>query len=404
MKKSRWLLALLLTLSLVAAACGEDEGGGGGGGEGEALEKIPVTLYGQGAWSGPYSYLVTPSFQGAQMRIDELNADENFPAEITLEEADTQGDPANAPPVVEKATTDPNTVAIIGPNFSGESAASGDTYEEAGIPFITPSATATSLAEEGWTYWWRACGNDAGQGGLAGEFIVSEKPSSLFVAHDKSDYGQPLAETVAETAEKGGIDVADIQGVEAGAEDYSSLISAIEDSGADYFFFGGYDADFGKIAKQARDSGLDIPFMSGDGSLSSTFLDLAGAGAEGVTLIAPTNISGDFVDKYNEEAGGEASSVPVYAAEGYDVASLIGEGITQAREDGAETPEDIRAGIQSYMESLIDGETYEGEAKTYAYDDKHELAAGDIADLFYLYEATPDGIEPLGSAAEVIGG
>jgi branched-chain amino acid transport system substrate-binding protein len=403
MKKSRWLLALLLALSLIAAACGGDDEGEPAG-DGEALEKVPVTVYFQGALSGPFSYLVTPAFQGAQIHVDELNADENFPAEITLEEADTQGDPEKAPPVVERAATDTNTVAVIGPAFSGESAASGDTYEESAIPFITPSATATSLAEEGWTHWWRACGNDAAQGGLAGEFILAEEPSSLFVAHDKSDYGQPLAETVADTVEKGGVEVADIQGVESGAEDFSSLISAIEDSGADYFFFGGYDADFGKIAKQARDSGLDIPFMSGDGSLSSTFVDLAGDGAEGVTLIAPTNISGDFVAKYNEESGGEASSVPVYAAEGYDVAGLIGEGITQAREEGAETPEDIRAGIQTYMESLAAGETYEGEAKTYSYDDKHEVAAEDPAELFYLYEAKPGEISPLGNAAEVIGG
>jgi ABC-type glycerol-3-phosphate transport system substrate-binding protein len=65
------MVALLGALSLVATACGNDDGGetGGGGGTatGAPVEKIDVTVYGQGAWTGPYNYLVVPSFQAAQM-------------------------------------------------------------------------------------------------------------------------------------------------------------------------------------------------------------------------------------------------------------------------------------------------------------------------------------------------
>lgn len=409
MKRSRWfsVSTAAIALTLVAAACGggEESGGGGGGGGGDQLEKVPVSIYFQGALSGPASYLITPSFQAAQLRFDELNADANFPAEITLEEGDTQGSPDQAPAVVEQASTDPESVAIIGPGFSGESAASGDTYDEAQIPFVTPSATATSLGEEGWEFWFRACGNDAGQGGYAGDYVASVlKPASLFVAHDKSEYGQPLAETVRDTTEKAGVEQVGFEGIESGADDFSSLISSIESSGAEAVFFGGYDFDFGKIVKQARDAGLDIPLMSGDGSLSSTFVDLAGGDAENVTLIAPTNLGGEFIQKYNKEVGGEASSVPVYAGEGYDVATMIGEGIQQAREDGAEEAEDIRAGIKEYLDSLVGGGSFDGVAKTYSWDDKHELTADDPAALFYLYELSGGELKPLGNAAEATGG
>ncbi len=407
MKRSKWFLILsaLLALSLTAAACGDDDGGDGPGTDGDGVDKIPVTVYFQGALSGPFSYLVTPAFQGAQIHIEELNADADFPAEITLEQADTQGDPEKAPPVVQEVVQDSDTVAVIGPAFSGESEASGDTYEENQIPFVSPSATATSLGEKGWQYWYRCVGNDAGQGGFAGEYIATElQPASLYVAHDKSDYGQPLAEEVARVAEEGGVEQAGLQGVESGADDYSALISDLEASEAEAMFFGGYDADFGKIVKQARDSGVEIPLMSGDGSLSSTFLDLAGDGADNVTLIAPTNISGDFVEKYSAEAGGDASSVPVYAAEGYDVAGLIGEGITSAIDGGAEDAVAIREGIKEYLDSLQPGSEYQGVAKTYAFDEQHELAAEDTAELFYLYEVEGGELNPLGSAAELLGG
>ncbi|HEX2241001.1 MAG TPA: branched-chain amino acid ABC transporter substrate-binding protein [Actinomycetota bacterium] len=407
MKRSKWmqLLAVLAALALLAGACGGNGGDGDGDGNGTSVEeKVPVSITFQGALTGPFNYLVIPAFQGAQLRINELNEDPDFPAEITLERGDTQGSGDNAPPVVEEAVSNPDTVAVIGPAFSGESAASGDSYNEAGIPFVTPSATNTALNEEGWDYWYRACGNDAAQGSLAGQYIADTlKPSSLFVSHDKSEYGQPLAETVRDTAEEAGVEIVGFEGVESGAEDFSAFISAVKASGADALFFGGYDADFGKIVKQARDSGVDITMMSGDGSLSSTFLDLAGNGADNVVLIAPTNLSGDFVDKYQGEYGGEASSVPVYAAEGYDVASLLGEGIRSAIEGGAEDAESIRAGIKEYLDGLAPGSEFQGVAKPYAFDDVHEVVAEDPASLFYLYEVTAGELNPLGSAAELLG-
>jgi branched-chain amino acid transport system substrate-binding protein len=401
----RWyaLAASLLAVTVMTAACASDEGDGGGGEQ--AAEKIPVTVYAQGAWTGPFNYLVIPSFQSAQLRFDELNADESYPAEITFKEGDTQGDPANAPQVVDQAVSDPNTVAIHGPGFSGESAASGDTYNEAGIPFVTASATATSLAEEDWDYWYRAVGNDAGQGTLVGQYIVDIlKAQSLFVSHDKSEYGQPLAETVRDTAEKGGVEISGFEGIESGAEDFSALISAVESSGADTFYFGGYDADFGKIVKQARDAGLTIPMMSSDGSLSSTFIDLAGDGANDVHLSAPTDLGSDFIDKYNSEVGGDASSVPVYAAEGYDVASLIGEGIKQAIEDGAEDPESIREGIKEYLDSVTVDSPFQGEAKSYAFDESHEVTAEDPDSIYNFYEVNDGKVESLGTAPQVLGG
>src|SRR5918997_7201930 len=232
MRRTRWLpsTAIAAVVMLVAAACGGGDGGGGGGG-GEAVEKIPVTIYFQGALTGPVNYLVLPSFQAAQVRFDELNADDSFPAEITFKEGHTQGDPANAPQIVEQAVSDPETVAVHGPAFSGESAASGDTYNDAAIPFLTASATATSLREEGWDYWYRAVGNDQGQGALVGQYFVEVlKAKSLFVSHDKQEYGQPLAETVRDTAEQGGVEIAGFEGITTGEEDFSALISAIEAS------------------------------------------------------------------------------------------------------------------------------------------------------------------------------
>lgn len=406
MNRVKWLraMAALAVLALAGSACGEDAGGGGGGGGDGAVEKIPVSIHFQGALTGDYNYLILPSFQAAELRVKELNADPNYPARITLVQGDTQGDPANAPPVIEEAVSDPNTVAVIGPGFSGESEASGKDYNDVGIPFVTPSATNPGLADQGWEYWYRGIADDAGQGDVAGQYLAEVVGAqSVFVAHDKSTYGQGLAEIVQSNLEDAGVDVVDFQGIESGADDFSAFVTTLKNSGADAMFFGGYDADFGKIVAQARGEGVDMEMMSADGSVSTTFLELAGDAAEGVHLVAPSNLSGEFISKYQEEYGGAASSVPIYVAEGYDVTSLLGEGIRSAIEGGASTPEEIREGIKAYLDGLTVEDPYQGVAKSYAFTPDHEIDAKDPASAYYFYRVEGGELRQLGSAPEVLG-
>lgn len=414
--KSRFLrvFAILAVLTVVGAACknssspgGTTSGGatsgtatsGTSGGGTTAAQKIDVTVYFQGAWTGPYNYLVLPSIQGAQLKFKELNAEADFPATVKLAQADTQGSGDNAPPVAATVVQDPNTVAVEGPAFSGESRAVGDTYNQAGIPFVSQSATAVDLDANGWDYWYRTVGNDDLQGGNDGHFIAKIiKSKKLYVADDTSDYGKPLADTVDRTAKGDGVSIVGRQSV-APTDDYSALISDIKASGADTVFYGGYDADFAKLVKQGHDAGLTVKWMSGDGSCSSTFLSSAGDAAEGTYLSIPSNLGGDFVAKYNAAYGSQASAVPVYAAEGYDVAGLLGEGIKEAIADGATTPTDIRTGIKKYLDSLTISNPYKGVSKDIAFTQNHELDAKDPASLLFYYQVKNGKMSPLGSAA-----
>ena len=91
--------------------------------------------------------------------------------------------------------------------------------------------------------------------------------------------------------------------------------------------------------------------------------------------------------------GSEASGVPIYAAEGYDVANLIGEGIKQAIEGGATDVAGIRAGIKTYLDSLTEEAPYVGVAKSYAFDPStHELAATDREAFIFFYTTEPGSI------------
>jgi branched-chain amino acid transport system substrate-binding protein len=308
--------------------------------------------------------------------------------------------------VVTEVVGDPETVGVVGPGFSGESEASGDSYEGAQIPFVTGSATNPILGQKGWTYWYRAIANDDDQGNPAALYLANIlKDKKVFVTHDKSTYGQGLAEVVRDVLGQNGVDVVGFEGVEDTAEDFSALISDVQAAKPEAVYFGGYDYTFGKIVKQAREAGFTGTMMSGDGSLSTTTIDLAGDGLTDVVLTCPCNIAGDFITKYNDAYGGKASTVPIYAAEGYDVATMFGEGIKQAIEGGATTPEEIRVGIKTYLDTITTDSPFQGVAKSYAFDPAtHELAADDRLALIYFYKGTVGKIDLLGAAPDVLGG
>jgi branched-chain amino acid transport system substrate-binding protein len=393
----RWL-ALLAAATLVIASC---RGGGPDGTEETPAGKPQVIVWFQGALTGDFRSLVLHAFQGAQMRIDELNADEGFPAVVTLARADTQGDRVRAPSIAEDVVAESRTVAVIGPAFSGESETSGDLYEAAGIPFVTPSAMDPALADRGWEYWYRTVGTEEDQAQPMGEWMAA-RHTSVFVAHDQSEYGQGLAEAVADAAARGGASIEKVEGI-VPTETYSELIADVEASGAEAFFYGGYDVQTGLIVSQARDAGLDLSIYSGDGSVSTTLLDLAGETATDVFLSCPCNLEGEngFRSRYEDEYG--ESRVPLFAAEGYDAASLIGEGIRSAVEGGADDPETIRAGIKTYLDSLTIEAPFQGVAKSIAFEDDHELAALDRRALIFLYEVEPGSISLQGNGADLLG-
>ncbi|WP_442940312.1 hypothetical protein [Nocardioides sp. B-3] len=62
-------------------------------------------------------------------------------------------------------------MGVVGPAFSGESAAAGPIFAEGGVPTISPSATNPALSTNGWDTFHRALGNDATRGPAAAAYI-----------------------------------------------------------------------------------------------------------------------------------------------------------------------------------------------------------------------------------------
>ena len=160
-----------------------------------------------------------------------------------------------------------------------------EVYQENGIYMITPSATNPKITERGMWNVFRTCGRDDQQGEVAGKYIVDKfKGKKVAIVHDKTTYGQGLADETKKAMAKGGMKEVLYEGVNLGEKDFSALVSKIKASGADLVYWGGLHTEGGLIVRQMRDQGVKAPLMGGDGITSDEFAAIGGPGVEGTLM------------------------------------------------------------------------------------------------------------------------
>jgi branched-chain amino acid transport system substrate-binding protein len=158
-------------------------------------------------------------------------------------------------------------------------------YQENGILQITPASTNPRVTERNMWNVFRTCGRDDQQGSVAGAYILKNfKDKKIAVVHDKTTYGQGLADVTRTTMNKGGMKEVLYEGVNVGDKDYSALVSKVKASGADLIYWGGLYDTGGLILRQLRDQGVRAPLMGGDGITDDEFAAIAGPGAEGTLM------------------------------------------------------------------------------------------------------------------------
>jgi branched-chain amino acid transport system substrate-binding protein len=329
---------------LVLSACGTTDDDDGDGGSDAACD---LTLAFFGPKTGPAAGLGKPIIQGAQLAIDQYNEDAE--CDVKYEQIDSQGSPDQAPSLATNAAGNESIIGIVGPAFSGESAAAGPIFAEAGLPTVSPSATNPGLADNGWDTWHRALGNDATQGPAAAKYIKDVvQAKTVFVMDDASEYGAGLAKIVQD--ELGDL-VVDTDTIQAGQTDFSASVTKINSSNADTVFFGGYYAEAALIISQLREKNFEGTWVVADGVKDQGYLDGAKDAAEGTVITCPCIPATDpavkeFADAYEAEFG-EAPGT--YAAEAYDSANIFLQGIG----DGIDTREDMLAWVNDYDEDGI---------------------------------------------------
>lgn len=197
---------------------------------------------------------------------------------------DDVGDPKQGVSVANKFSAE-GVKFVVGHFNSGVTMPASEVYQENGILAITPASTNPRVTERNMWNIFRACGRDDQQGAIAGDYIVKNfKGKKIAVVHDKTTYGQGLADETRKVMNKGGIKEVLYEGINLGDKDFSALVSKIKATGADLVYWGGLFTEGGLLVRQMRDQGVKAVLMGADGITSDEFAAIGGPGVEGTLM------------------------------------------------------------------------------------------------------------------------
>jgi branched-chain amino acid transport system substrate-binding protein len=241
-----------------------------------------------GPITGPNAAFGAQLKNGVEQAVEDINAAGGILGQkITVSVGDDVSDPKQGVSVANKFVGD-GVKLVVGHFNSGVTMPASDVYAENGILFITPSATNPKITERGLWNAFRTCGRDDQQGAVAAEYIVKNlKDKKIAVVHDKTTYGQGLADETKKAMNAAGVREVMYEGVNTGEKDFSALVSKLKAAGADFLYWGGLHTEGGLIVRQMRDQGLKTVMISGDGITTDEFATIGGPGVEGTLMTFP---------------------------------------------------------------------------------------------------------------------
>ncbi|HEV7429451.1 MAG TPA: ABC transporter substrate-binding protein [Thermoanaerobaculia bacterium] len=336
MRKNAIIFVSLAVLSFGLLGCPPKESGGtataaGGGGD------ILVGEY--GSMTGGQATFGQSTHNGIMMAADEVNAAGGINGrKVKILSEDDQSKPEEAPNAVQKLISQNNVLAIIGEVASSASIAAAPICQLNKVPMITPSSTNDEVTRKG-DYIFRICFTDSYQGEYQAVFAdqwcsMNGKPKSMAMLTDvKSDYSQGLKKVVTAKFTALGGKVVGTQGYAQGDSDFHSQLTALKATNPSIIYVPGYYTDIGQIAIQARDLGITVPLLGGDGWESPRLIEIGGKSLEGCIYSNhyfygdPSPVVSTFVQKYKQRYGQTPDSL---AALGYDAMKTLADAMKRA--------------------------------------------------------------------------
>ncbi len=320
----------LLALLLVGCDKGPSSGGAGGGGG----DVIKVGEY--ASLTGKEATFGISSHEGTLLAVEELNAAGGvLGKQIKLMTEDTQSKPGEPATVVNKLISRDSAVAILGEVASSRSLEAAPICQQNKIPMISPSSTNPKVTETG-DYIFRVCFIDPFQGTVMANFAsqtLKAKKVAIFT-DAKSDYSKGLAKFFKDKFEANGGTITSELDYNGGDKDFKAQLTTIRASSPDAVFVPGYYTDVALICIQAKQLGLDVPLLGGDGWESEKLTEIGKEAVEGnyfSTHYHPdvgSDMSKKFLASYQKRFNGKVPDA--LAANGYDSMMLLADAIKRA--------------------------------------------------------------------------
>ncbi len=230
--------------------------------------------------TGSHATFGSDALNGAKLAVDEINQQGGvLEHPVNLIVKDTESRTEQVASVVREMIDAEKVVALIGEITTDRTLAAAPIAQERGIPLITPSATDEKITAVG-DYVFRICYIDAFQAAMMAKFARSLEVDRVAMLFDGNNpYGTSLSNAFkVDFIKQGGSIVAE-ETFRAGDVDYATQLNAIKLKNAEIVFLPSYFAEAAIIIKQARQLGIEAPFLGTDGWDSSDLVKFAGQAA-----------------------------------------------------------------------------------------------------------------------------
>ena len=353
MKKRVLSLSLALAMAASLTACGSsssttetpaaaaaDATTAAAGASSEASSDKVFKIGGIGPVTGAAAVYGLAVKNGAQIAVDEINADGGINGyQIEFNFQDDEHD-------AEKSVNAYNTLkdwgmqVLMGTVTSAPCVAVADKTNADNMFQITPSGSSVECAQNPNVF--RVCFSDPDQGAASATYIAENKlAEKIAVIYDSSDvYSSGIYEKFAAEAANQGLEIVDAEAFTADSnKDFSTQLQKAKDAGADLVFLPIYYTEASLILKQADTMGFAPKFFGCDGMDGILQVENFDTKlAEGLMLLTPfaadaqDELTQKFVTSYKENYG----ETPIqFAADAYDAIYAI----KAAMEEADITPE-----------------------------------------------------------------
>ena len=381
LKKSFALLSASVLSLGILAACSSDSADNSSDTAGDSGTVIKIAS--QTPLSGGSAIIGEAIRLGAQLKLEqETDKFKELGYTLQIESYDDQSDPKKGVSNANIIGADEAILAVVGHFNSGVAIPSSEVYQKYNLAMVSPGTTAVEVTERGLKTVNRIVGRDDGQGPAAAKYAVETLGAKkIFVIQDKTAYGTGIAEEFKKAAEGFGAEIVAFEGITVGEKDFNGVVNQVLAKKPDLIYFGGIYSEAGIIIKQAREKGIDVPFMGGDGLDSTGLVDIAG---DAIVNTYITSVAGDstlteggrkFIADYKAAFNKDAEAFAVY---GYDTMGVILQAIEKAINDNngdLPTKEKVAEAIRATKD-------YKGALTDVTFDEKGD----NVNAKFYLYK------------------
>jgi len=343
-------LSVSLVCLLAAIGCKKEQGSGMVG----AGAKGPIVVGEVGSMTGTEATFGTSSDRGIQLAVSETNTAGGVKGrQIQVMALDDEGKPEEAATATTRLIASEHVTAILGEVASTRSLFMAPKCQAAKVPMVTPSSTNERVTQVG-DYIFRACFIDPFQGYVMARFArdTLHVDKSAILKDVRNDYSVGLAKVFGENFKKMGGSIADEESYSSGDVDFKAQLTNIKNTNPDSLYIPGYYTDVGLIARQAREVGLTVPLLGGDGWDSEKLYEIGGDALLGsyfsnhYSVDDPSPRIQEFVVKFKKAYGGQVPDS--LAAQAYDAAGMLIDAMKRASDLSGPAIRDALAATKQY--------------------------------------------------------